>query len=302
MPINNPRFVDRAWTRGCDSINLDFEDSVPQGQKSFARTLAKEAIRIARQGGAEGTIRINQGYIEADVAAAVWPGLSGLNMGHTRTGDEVRLMDACITEWERRRGMRPGTVDLGVACDSTAGTANSEAMLAESSRIRAFSGGGGYDYSMDLGVEMFVGFDQFFYPRNESSLLARARGLEYTVNAPLPDTSGSVSNADHAYAQAEANRKLGGRTGHGLHPNVVEPQNRGMTPPAEELEAAHRVLAFFRELDERGQVQGTLDGNAVDKYEAARAQELIEWAAACAEKDAFKARMVAAAHGSTGSP
>ena len=29
----------------------------------------------------------------------------------------------------------------------------------------------------------------------------------------------------------------------------------------------------------------------VDRYEAARAQELIEWAAACVEKDAHKARM-----------
>jgi hypothetical protein len=35
-----------------------------------------------------------------------------------------------------------------------------------------------------------------------------------------------------------------------------------------------------------------LDGQVVDRYEAARAEELIDWAAACAEKDAYKERMV----------
>ena len=29
MPVVTPRFVDNAWRRGCDFINLDLEDSVP---------------------------------------------------------------------------------------------------------------------------------------------------------------------------------------------------------------------------------------------------------------------------------
>ncbi len=309
MPINNPRFVDKAWTRGCDSINLDFEDSVPQSQKPHARTLARDAIASVNRGGAEVTIRINEGYIEADVTAALWPGLGGLNMGHTRSAEEVRLMDRCMTELERRRGIRPGTVVLGVAIDTTLATVRSETIATASPRIQAFSGGGGYDYSLDMGVEMFVGFDQFFYPRNETSLIARALGLRHAVHAQLPDTAGNVGDAERAQAQAEANRRLGGRNGHGLHPNVVEPQNRGLTPPPGEVEEAQRVLAFFQELDERGEVEGwlqppvitseakSLEGGRrlIDRYEAARAQELLDWAAACAEKDAFKARMQAQA-------
>ena len=39
MPINNPRFVGRSWTRDCDYLNFDFEDSVPQSQKELARSL-----------------------------------------------------------------------------------------------------------------------------------------------------------------------------------------------------------------------------------------------------------------------
>src|SRR6202048_4921156 len=89
MPINSARFVNAAWTRGCDGLTLDLEDSVPQAQKAHARTLVQHAIQTAAQGGGEVQVRVNQAYIEADVDAAVGPGLSGLNMGHTLTGDPV---------------------------------------------------------------------------------------------------------------------------------------------------------------------------------------------------------------------
>src|ERR1700716_3780664 len=115
MPINNPRFVNAAWTRGCDGFTLDLEDSVPQAQKAHARTLVQQAIQTVARGGGEVQVRINQSYIEADVAAAVWPGLSSLNMGHTLTPDQVRVMDACITRMERERGIRPGTIALAVS-------------------------------------------------------------------------------------------------------------------------------------------------------------------------------------------
>jgi citrate lyase subunit beta / citryl-CoA lyase len=75
MPINTPRFVDRSWTRNCDYLNFDFEDSVPQSQKAYARTLVAHAIAQGLKGGADITIRINCAYPEADVPAAVLPGV-----------------------------------------------------------------------------------------------------------------------------------------------------------------------------------------------------------------------------------
>ena len=52
MPVVTPRFVDNAWRRGCDFINLDLEDSVPQHLKGHARTLIKDAIANVSKGGA----------------------------------------------------------------------------------------------------------------------------------------------------------------------------------------------------------------------------------------------------------
>jgi citrate lyase subunit beta/citryl-CoA lyase len=292
MPINNPRFVNAAWTRGCDGFTLDLEDSVPQSQKAHARTLVQQAIQTAGQGGGEVQVRINQAYIEADVAAAVWPGLSSLNMGHTLTPEQVKLMDAAISRMERERGLRPGRIDIDVSPDSVYATVALEDLVDASPRMTSFGGVGGYDYALSLGVEMFTGVDAFFYPRGLGSLIARAHGKEFPLTAQIPDTSGSVSDGEHAFAQAVATRKLGGRRGSGLHPNVVGPMTRGLTPPPEEVTAAERVLAFWNTLDARQEAEGVLDGHTIDRYEAERAAELLEWAAACAEMDAHKEHMV----------
>jgi citrate lyase subunit beta/citryl-CoA lyase len=293
MPINNARFVNAAWTRGCDGFTLDLEDSVPQAQKAHARTLVQQAIQAVALGGGEVQVRINQAYIEADVAAAIWPGLSSLNMGHTLTAEQVRLMDARVTRMERERGLRPGTIDIDVSPDSVVATVALEDLVDASPRIHSFGGVGGYDYALSLGVEMFTGVDAFFYPRGLGSLIARAHAKAFPLSAQVPDTSGSVSDADHAYRQAEATRKLGGRRGGGLHPNVVDPTNRGLTPPADEVAEAERVLAFWNKLDQEQEAEGHLGDRVIDRYEAARAAELLEWAAACAEMDSHKERMVA---------
>lgn len=46
-------------------------------------------------------------------------------------------------------------------------------------------------------------------------------------------------------------------------------------------EQAQQIEAFYRELGQRGEVEGDLNGQTVDAYEAARASELIQWAEFC---------------------
>src|SRR5437879_1505322 len=153
MPINTPRFVDRSWTRNCDYLNFDFEDSVPQSQKAYARTLVAHAIAQGLKGGADITIRINCAYPEADVPAAVLPGVIQINFPKAETAEQMRNLDRLITEAERVQGIRPGTVRIGANIETTLGVANSYEIASASPRIDTFSGGTGYDMSMDMGVE-----------------------------------------------------------------------------------------------------------------------------------------------------
>ena len=48
----NPRFIDRAWTRGGDVYILDMEDSIAPAEKERCRTLIRESIAKASRAGA----------------------------------------------------------------------------------------------------------------------------------------------------------------------------------------------------------------------------------------------------------
>ena len=171
--------------------------------------------------------------------------------------------------------------------------ANAYDIAAASPRVREFGGAGGYDMSRDLGVEMFVGFDQFVYGKGEVELAARALGLEPHTAPFTANTTGSVGDPDRAFREAEAARKCGFRVGGGLHPNVVEPQIKGFTPTEGEVEEAHKVLDEYRKLEVFGETWAEIDGQIIDRYEAARARKLLDWSAACAVRDQEKAEAVA---------
>jgi citrate lyase subunit beta/citryl-CoA lyase len=281
MPVVTKRFVDNAWRRGCDYINLDLEDSVPQHLKAYARSLIKEAIPNVSKGGAEAHTRINHDYVLADLEAIIWPGLSKVNYPKAEYGSEIHKLDEIITRLERERGIRPGTVEIGANIETAVGVAS------------------GYDMSRDLGVEMFVGFDQFVYGKGELELIARTLGIEVRGAPFVANTTGSVSDGDHAFRQAEAARKCGFRLGGGLNPAVVEPQNRGFTPSEEDVRDAHWVLEQYRQLAGSGETWREVNGRIIDRYEAARARDTLEWAELCAERNRAKAEAVARVQAAT---
>lgn len=292
MPVVTPRFVDNAWRRGCDFINLDLEDSVPQHLKGYARGLIKDAIANVSKGGAEVFTRINHDLMQADLEAIIWPGLSKVNYPKAEYGAEIQKLDRIITRLERERGIRPGTVEIGANIETSVGVANAYEIASASPRVQEFGGASGYDMSRDLGVEMFVGFDQFVYGKGEVELAARALGLEVHASPFTANTTGSVSDPDRAFVEAEAARKCGFRVGGGLHPSVVEPQVRGFTPTEEEVADAQKALEEYRSLAGTAATWSEAQGRVVDQYEADRARELLEWAEVCRERDQEKAAAV----------
>lgn len=295
MPVVTPRFIDHAWRRGCDFIVIDLEDSVPRHLKDFARSLVKGAIPNVSKGGAEAFTRINHDSVHADLEASVWPGLTRIKYPKTEHASEVRLLDEIITRLERERGIEPGTVDIDPGIETAVGVTNIFEIAASSPRIREFGATtGGYDLSRDLGVEMFVDFDQFVYPRGEAELAARALGLGVRGAPFVANTTGSVSDPNRALLQAEAARKCGFHLGGGgLNPAVVEGHNVGLTPTEDDVRDARWVLEQHHQLAGTGETWQEIDGRIIDGYEAARARDTLEWAALCAERDREKAEAVA---------
>ena len=298
MPIVTERFINNAWHRGCDYINMDLEDSVPPNLKDVARNLVRESIPVVNKGGADAVCRINHDLMEADLNAAVWPGLMMVNYPKTEYAHEIRRMDEIITRLEAERGIRPGTIEIGANIETAVGVANAYEIVSASPRIRDFGGASGYDMSRDLGVEMFVEFDQFVYGKGEVELTARALGVTPRAAPFTPNITGSVSDPDRAFAEADAARKCGFRIGGGLHPNVVEPQNRGFMPTDDEVADARWVLEQYRTLSRSSETWFRAEDAAgqsrvIDRYEAARAEELLQWRSLCEERDREKSEAIA---------
>jgi len=295
MPVVTPRFIDHAWRRGCDFIVIDLEDSVPQHLKAVARNLVKGAIPNVSKGGAEAFTRINHDSVQADLEAAVWPGLKRIKYPKTEHAGEVRLLDEIITRLERERGIEPGTVEIDPGIETAVGITNIFSIAAASPRIREFGATtGGYDLSRDLGVEMFVDFDQFVYVKGEAELAARTLGLGVRAAPFVANTTGSVSDPNRALRQAEAARKCGFHLGGGgLNPAVVEGHNVGLTPTEDDVRDARWVLEQHRQLTGTDETWQEVEGRVIDGYEAARARDTLEWAALCAERDREKTQAVA---------
>jgi citrate lyase subunit beta/citryl-CoA lyase len=297
MPVVTPRFVDNAWRRGCDFIVLDLEDSVPQHMKAHARTLIKDAIPNVSKGGAEAFTRINHEHMLADTEAVVWPGLKRIKYPKTEYAREVRELDEIITRLENERGIEPGSIEIDASIETAVGVSNVFEIAAASPRVREFGATtGGYDLSRDLGVEMFVDFDQFVYPRGEAELAARTLGLGVRTAPFVANTTGSVSDPDRALRQAEAARQCGLRLGGGgLNPAVVDGHNVGLTPTEDDVRDAQSVLEQFAELEGKSDTWMEIEGRVIDCYEAERARELLEWARLCSERNREKAKAVARA-------
>lgn len=295
MPIVTARFIDNAWRRGCDFITIDLEDSVPQNRKDYARTLVKDAIPTVSKGGAEAFVRINHDLMEADVEAAVWPGLKRIKYPKTETADEVRALDAMITRMERERGLEPGSVEIDPGIETAVGVCNMYEIATASPRIREFSASnGGYDLSRDLGVEMFVDYDQFVYSRGEAELITRALGLGVRGAPFIANTTGSVSDGNRALRMAEAARDCGIRFGGGgLNPAVVESHNKGYSPSEEMVRDAKWVLEQYERVVAAGETWMEIESRVIDRYEAERARGTLEWAEMCAARDREKAAAVA---------
>lgn len=304
MPIVTARFVDNAWRRGCDFIVLDLEDSVPQHLKAQARTLVKDAIPNVSKGGAEAFVRINHDTVEEDLEGAVWPGLKRVKYPKTESAEEVRRLDRIITRLEKERGIRPGAIDIDPSIETALGIANVFEIASASPRVKEFGATtGGYDLSRDLGVEMFVAFDQFVYAKGEAELAARTLGLGVRAAPFIPNTTGSVSDGNRALRQAEAARKCGFHLGGGgLNPAVVESHNIGLTPAEDEVRDARWVLEQFDKLAAAGETWAEVEGRVIDRYEAARARDTIAWAALCAGRDKEKAEALARVKASQISP
>jgi citrate lyase subunit beta/citryl-CoA lyase len=292
----NPRFIDKAWTRGGDVYILDMEDSIAPAEKERCRTLIRESIEKASKGGASIYIRVNKPFVDADLPYVVWPGVDRIMLPKTESADEMRHAHEIVSRLEKERGIAPGSIELSPMIESALGAVNIHELLTATPRkIWSQGGATGYDMAVNLGIEMFASFDQYAFPAAYVALAAMSLGIEATGGVFVPNTSGRVDQGDQAARQAAALHAAGIHHSGALHPAFIQPLIAGLSPTADEIAWAKTVVDAFDALTDAGESVGQVDGKVIDKYEHALAKRTLDWAAACAAKDAYKARALSRA-------
>ena len=292
----NPRFIDKAWTRGGDVYILDIEDSIAPAEKGRCRTLIRESIHKAGKAGASIYVRINKPFVDADLPYAVWPGVNRIMLPKTESAAEMQHAHEIISRLEKERGIPEGEVELSPMIESALGAVNiHEILTANPRKIWSQGGGGGYDMAVNLGIEMFADFDQYAFPVAYVALAVMSLGIEATGGVFVPNPSGRVDQSDQAAKQAEALHAAGIHHAGALHPAFIQPLVTGLSPTADEIKWANRVIEEYDKLADAGESIGTLDGKVIDKYEYDFARRTLDWAADCAAKDRYKARALARA-------
>ena len=291
LPVNQPRFVERAYTRNADAIVLDLEDSVPAREKENARTLVKDAIPLAARGGAEVAVRVNNepGLLDADVDAAVHPGLDNLAIPKAESPDQIRELAARVERLERARGLTPGHVRFTLAVETPVGLLATRELATASPRVRSMSVGV-EDYCLALGVEPSADGTELLYAVSFLVTICKAVGIEATG---LVGSIAGFRDLATFEAAAQRARQLGCEGAGCIHPDQVTVLNRVFTPDPAKAEYARRVVEAFEEGVRKGTASVNLDGKMVDVPVYKRALVILERARAVAATEQRKAEALA---------
>ena len=291
LPVNVPKFVERAHLRGADAVVLDLEDSVPTAEKGPARRLVADAIRMVGRGGGEILVRVNNdpALLDEDLDAAVHPGLDGVSFPKAESAEQNRAVVAQIEALERKRGLASGHVRLSLAIETPRGLLAAKEIAAASDRIATMSVGV-EDYCLELGVEPSLDGIELLYAVSLVVTVAKVAGIQPT------GLLGSIAEfRDIAAFEASAMRarQLGCEGAGCIHPDQVVVLNRVFSPDPVKVEYAERVVAAFEDGVRRGTASVNLDGKMVDVPVYKRALVIMARARAVAETERRKAEALA---------
>ena len=274
-PGNQSRKVEKVFQCSADAVILDLEDAVALAQKEVARAAVVTAIQRPRQ--ARGYVRINgveSKFWIGDLEAVVGPRLDGVVLPKTETAEQLRAVDARISQMERRVRLKEGSIEVMPIVETARGIENAAAIAGASARVRRLSFGGG-DYTNDLDLIWSADEQELAYARAKLTHGSRLAGLEPPVDTVVLQVKDTAR-----FRQSALNgRRMGFQGKLCIHPDQVAVCHDVFTPSAEEIAQARAIIAAFAAAEAQGSAAIQLDGYFVDYpivYKAQRVLALAE--------------------------
>lgn len=272
VPVNVPRFVEKAAGCGADAIVLDLEDSIAPSEKTGARALLESASQICGSGGADVLVRVNRPLDLAvrDIEAAVSERVCALMLPKVESAGHVQLLAELVEDIERRKGMTIGSTRFYAVVETVTAFPRMFEIAAAHSRIVAFTCGT-EDFTASTGSQPDL--DVLLFPKQQGVLAARAAGVK-----PLGIFASSANFRDlEGFERAVRNSRRFGVEGSAcIHPSQVPILNQGFRPTEAEVAHARRVVDTYASAIAAGRGAVALDGKMLDVPVVERAQRILD--------------------------
>ena len=272
VPVNVPRFVERAHLRGADAMLLDLEDSIPGDQKENARVALPGVVAQVACRGSDVLVRINRPLPLAvrDIAAAVSPGVCGICITKVDSAGHVRLLEEVVADCEQRAGMSPGQTRFIALIETPSAFARMAEIAASSPRMIGL-GLGAEDFALQCGFAPSE--EALTMPKQSMILAARAAGI-----MPI-GYLGSVTDLgdeDDFRRMVRRSHRFGFDAATCIHPRQVAIVNEEYGVSPADAEAARRLIAEDSRHAACGRGSFVLDGKMVDAPIVERAKRVLQ--------------------------
>ncbi len=296
VPITDTTSVTEAWRHNADAVTLDLEDGVVASSKSAARELVRDAIQTVGRGAAEVFVRVNKAFVEADIEASVWPGLSGIVLPQVESSAEVADAAALLDRMERRRGVEVGSLQLVLLIESARGVWDIRDILTASPRSTQ-AGLDESDLAASMGINVVADYDPFVYARGGLAIESTAAGVQAIGVAHPMSALPRLLPQDELLQIATDSKNLGFKGMLCPHPSWVAPVNSAFTPTESQVDYYTQVRQVFANALAAGTAAAPFAGRMIDVPVDEWAKVVLEMAAACGARDLEKQEALARANG-----
>jgi citrate lyase subunit beta/citryl-CoA lyase len=281
LPGNEPKFMLNAGLHEPDGVILDLEDSVAPAVKDEARLMVRNALRSIDFRGSERMVRINQGERGlVDLDFLVPHNLHVVLIPKVESPEQVREVDARIDRilGSKRQGdvagHRPFLMPI---VESALGAIKAYEIASASPNVIALTIGL-EDYTADIGTQRTNEGRESFWARCQVVNAARAAGVQ-----PIDSVFSDVSDMESLRASVLEAKGLGFEGKGCIHPRQIRPIHEAFAPAPAELEKARKIVAAFKEAEEKGLGVVSLGSKMIDPPVVKRALRVVKLAEALAK-------------------
>lgn len=261
LNCQKPGLIKDPYIYKPDSIMLDLEDAVAEGEKDAARYSLYHALQEIDYRGVERIVRINgleTPHWREDVRVCVAGGADAIRIPKVESAADVKKIEAAVQEDEKIFGKEEGSMLLMAAIESAMGVMKALEICEASDRLFGIALSGG-DYTKDLQTVITGGGVELAGARQHMIIAARAAKVQCfdTVFTNLDDMDGFKKEVEMIKMMGFDGKSL-------VNPRQISIVHEVFTPTQKEIIFSEKVV---KEIDEK-KAQGigvfTVDGKMID--------------------------------------